>query len=86
MDEQADEALQSLQTGMEMNEANPALNRDVASIINNILTAGQDTKAGETADVAPFTPAQKTASEPDAAAAGGRQHLFLSNYDDNAES
>lgn len=81
VDEQTDDALASLQTGMEMNEANPALNRDIASIINNILSS--DDEAGNDSDVDSISVASITSTP---TAKEGNQHLFLSNYDDNADT
>ncbi len=85
VDEQADAALESLRTGIALNQDNPALNRDVGSIIKNIVSARDseaDLHAAEAAEPAPAAAVEATAAPAEARA---RQHLFLSNYDENAD-
>lgn len=88
IDDRVEDARESLQKGVSLNESNPALNRDVTSIIEHISQeladeAAADPDAIDTpANVVPAeinpTPA---ASEPSLEKDGTKkQHLFLSNY------
>ena len=64
-----------------MNDDNPALNNDVASIIENVqaLSRQEEPAAPESDSATTQTDAGGTDSKSD-------QHLFLSNYDNNAKS
>ena len=86
VDDQTEQALESLKVGISLNQENPALNRDVTTIIDNVyaqiaeLTESGDTEEPETPTPTQATAAAQPADEDDESQ---KQHLFLSKYGDD---
>jgi tetratricopeptide (TPR) repeat protein len=95
VDEKPEEALASLKQGISINESNPALNRDMSSIVENISTglaaasdvdpSGSEIQTGTLDSMTPSSAntASGIAQPVDGAEETGtaqKQHVFLSNY------
>jgi tetratricopeptide (TPR) repeat protein len=97
VNDQPEDALESLTVGMNLNQSNAALNRDVMTIIDNI-SAGLATSSAldpadneQSADELAATPSSNSTNpvqpaEPDEEAVVQKQHLFLSNYGDGSDA
>ncbi len=89
IDEKTEDALESFAIGVNMNDDNPALNRDIGNIVNSVLGSEQ---AGEKRPEAAAAQTNGTAeSEFDEmeraedTAAGGKRHLLLSKYGESGK-
>lgn len=89
IDDQTDDALESFATGVEMNDDNPALNRDIARIVSSVMASRQSGTAQEP----DATTATRDVAEPDFddmepaedEEAGGKRHLLLSKYGESGK-
>ena len=89
IDDKTEDALESFATGVEMNDDNPALNRDIANIVNSVLGSGQADEA-ETSGAAagPNGVAEQDFDDMEPAEdedVGGKRHLLLSKYGESGK-
>ena len=89
IDEKTEDALESFAIGVNMNDDNPALNRDIGNIVNSVLGSEQ---AGEMRPEAAAEQmngaAESEFDEMERAedtAAGGKRHLLLSKYGESGK-
>lgn len=89
IDDKTEDALESFATGVEMNDDNPALNRDIANIVNSVMASGQSGEGEASgAAAAPNGAAENDfddmapAEEEDV---GGKRHLLLSKYGESGK-
>lgn len=87
VDDQTEEGLESLKIGISLNQENPALNRDVTSIIDNVYAQiaerSEPDEAGEQ-EVPVIAQAAAETQPADEDEASQKQHLFLSKYGDDS--
>ena len=89
IDDKTEDALESFAIGVEMNDDNPALNRDIANIVNSVLASGQADEA-ETSGAAagPDGVAEQDFDDMEPAEdedVGGKRHLLLSKYGESGK-
>ena len=89
IDDKTEDALESFATGVEMNDDNPALNRDIANIVNSVMASGQS-GGGEASGAAAAPNGAAENDFDDMAPAededvGGKRHLLLSKYGDSGK-
>ena len=89
IDDKTEDALESFAIGVEMNDDNPALNRDIANIVNSVLASGQADEA-ETSGAAagPNGVAEQDFDDMEPAEdedVGGKRHLLLSKYGESGK-
>ena len=86
--EKTEDALESFATGMELNDDNPALNRDILNIVNSVVAAEPQDANGQTSrrpaapqDVADNEEIERLAEED----FDGKRHLLLSKYGESGK-
>ncbi len=89
IDDKTEDALESFATGVEMNDDNPALNRDIANIVNSVMASGQSGEGEASgAAAAPNGAAENDFDELAPAEdedVGGKRHLLLSKYGESGK-
>ena len=89
IDDKTEDALESFAIGVEMNDDNPALNRDIANIVNSVLASGQADEAETSgAAVGPDGVAEQDFDDMEPAEdedVGGKRHLLLSKYGESGK-
>jgi tetratricopeptide (TPR) repeat protein len=89
IDDKTEDALESFATGVEMNDDNPALNRDIANIVNSVMASGQsDAVEASGAVAAPNGAAEHDFDDMEPVEdedVGAKRHLLLSKYGESGK-